>query len=53
MVVIKFNAMMNEYQLESLSQMYKDQVERGIIILPAGAELVSLDEENAVEVINE
>lgn len=55
MIVIQFNAMMNEYQLDSLSQMYKDQAERGVIILPAGAQIVRIDEQAhaTVEVINE
>ena len=45
MVVIQFNAMMDEYQLERMSKMYAEQAKRGAIVLPAGAELVRIDEQ--------
>ena len=44
MVVIQFNAMIDEYQLERMSKMYAEQAERGAIVLPAGAKLVWIDE---------
>lgn len=51
MIVIQFNTMMGEYDLERMSKMYAGQAERGVIILPAGAEIVRLDEEAHAEVV--
>lgn len=49
MVVIQFNAMIDEYQLERMSKMYAQQAERGAIVLPAGAKLVWIDEPVIIE----